>query len=119
MLRKARDLLLQRLHLKRSSSDLFEKISWLHKCHGILSGVLVAPQDPSTPKDVRIAEGLGEIGPSVVVGAGTTFIGIMPMAFARNHVFRVFFKMFIIIIGFGVRPRTLRKSEASAWTAFS
>eukprot|EP00903_Cladosiphon_okamuranus_P010290 g9741.t1 len=58
-------------------------------------------QDPSTAKDTRIAEGLGEIGPSVVVGAATTFTGIMPMAFARNHVFRVFFKMFVIIIGFG------------------
>lgn len=62
----------------------------------------VGSQDPNTPKGVRIANGLGEIGPSVVVGAATTFLGIMPMAFARNHVFRVFFKMFITIIGFGV-----------------
>ncbi|CAM9418245.1 unnamed protein product [Ectocarpus sp. 8 AP-2014] len=58
-------------------------------------------QDPDRDKDVRIADGLGEIGPSVVVGAATTFLGITPMAFAANHVFRVFFKMFLIIIGFG------------------
>ncbi|CAN0119730.1 unnamed protein product, partial [Pylaiella littoralis] len=58
-------------------------------------------QDPNSPKDVRIADGLGEIGPSVVVGAATSFVGIMPMVFAKNHVFRVFLKMFIIIIGFG------------------
>ncbi|CBN79522.1 similar to Patched domain-containing protein 3 [Ectocarpus siliculosus] len=62
-------------------------------------------QDPDRDKDVRIADGLGEIGPSVVVGAATTFLGITPMAFAANHVFRVFFKMFLIIIGFGVRRR--------------
>lgn len=60
-------------------------------------------QNSSTPKDQRIANGLGEIGPSVCVGAATTFLGILPMAFANNHVFRVFLKMFIIIIGFGVR----------------
>lgn len=59
-------------------------------------------QDPNSPKDVRIADGLGEIGPSVCVGAATTLVGIMPMIFARNHVFQVFLKMFLIIIGFGV-----------------
>ncbi|CAM9415019.1 unnamed protein product [Ectocarpus sp. 8 AP-2014] len=59
-------------------------------------------QDPSIPKDARIAEALGEIGPSVMVGAATTFLGIMPLAFANNFVFRVFFKMFLVIISFGV-----------------
>ncbi|CAM9198844.1 unnamed protein product, partial [Ectocarpus sp. 12 AP-2014] len=58
-------------------------------------------QDPSIPKDARIAEALGEIGPSVIVGAATTFLGIMPLAFASNMVFRVFFKMFLVIISFG------------------
>lgn len=54
-------------------------------------------------KDKRIAQALGEIGPAVVVGATTTFLGIMPMIFASNVIFRVFFKMFFIIILFGVR----------------
>ncbi|CAM9121063.1 unnamed protein product [Ectocarpus fasciculatus] len=58
-------------------------------------------QDPSIPKDARIAEALGEIGPSVMVGAATTFLGIMPVAFANNVIFRVFFKMFLVIISFG------------------
>ncbi|CAN0008284.1 unnamed protein product [Ectocarpus sp. 12 AP-2014] len=58
-------------------------------------------QDPSIPKDARIAEALGEIGPSVMVGAATTFLGIMPLAFASNVIFRVFFKMFLVIISFG------------------
>ncbi|CBJ26527.1 conserved unknown protein [Ectocarpus siliculosus] len=59
-------------------------------------------QDPSIPKDARIADALGEIGPSVMVGAATTFLGIMPLAFANNVIFRVFFKMFLVIISFGV-----------------
>ncbi|CAN0510355.1 unnamed protein product [Ectocarpus sp. 12 AP-2014] len=58
-------------------------------------------QDPGIPKDARIAEALGEIGPSVMVGAATTFLGIMPLAFASNVIFRVFFKMFLVIISFG------------------
>ncbi|CAM9506157.1 unnamed protein product [Ectocarpus sp. 12 AP-2014] len=58
-------------------------------------------QDPGIPKDARIAEALGEIGPSVMVGAATTFLGIMPLAFANNVIFRVFFKMFLVIISFG------------------
>ncbi|CAM9359742.1 unnamed protein product, partial [Ectocarpus fasciculatus] len=58
-------------------------------------------QDASIPKDARIAEALGEIGPSVIVGAATTFLGIMPLAFASNVIFRVFFKMFLVIISFG------------------
>ena len=51
---------------------------------------------------MRIANALGEIGPSVMLGAATTFLGIMPMAFANNEIFRVFFKMFLVIITFGV-----------------
>ncbi|CAN0456876.1 unnamed protein product, partial [Scytosiphon promiscuus] len=50
----------------------------------------------------KIADALGEIGPSIVVGATTTFMGIMPLAFASNAVYRVFFKMFLCIISFGV-----------------
>eukprot|EP00904_Undaria_pinnatifida_P008203 jgi/Undpi1/4512/HiC_scaffold_18.g07866.m1 len=58
-------------------------------------------QDASVPKDERIGNALGEIGPSVLMGATTTFLGIMPMAFAQNAIFRVFFKMFLVIITFG------------------
>lgn len=45
---------------------------------------------------------MGEIGPSVVVGAITTFLGILPLGFASNVIFRVFFQMFIVIILLGV-----------------
>ncbi|CAM9498503.1 unnamed protein product, partial [Laminaria digitata] len=58
-------------------------------------------QDPEIEKELRIGRALGEIGPSVTIGAATTFLGIMPMAFASNSIFRVFFKMFIVIIIFG------------------
>ena len=60
-------------------------------------------QDPSMSKDVRIANALGEIGPSILVGSATTFLGIVSLAFASNMIFRTFFRMFIVIISFGVR----------------
>ena len=59
-------------------------------------------QDPCASTELRVARAMGEIGPSVLVGATTTLLGIVPMAFASNVVFRVFFKMFLIIIIFGV-----------------
>ncbi|CAM9909842.1 unnamed protein product [Choristocarpus tenellus] len=59
-------------------------------------------QDPALSKHDRIVLALGEIGPSVLLGASTTFIGIIPMAFASNTIFRVFFRMFLCIITFGV-----------------
>lgn len=72
-------------------------------CPALLPPPPPVRQDPTVSKNVRIARALGEIGPSVVVGAFTTFLGIMVMAFASNVIFRVFFKMFLIIITFGVR----------------
>eukprot|EP00904_Undaria_pinnatifida_P008217 jgi/Undpi1/4525/HiC_scaffold_18.g07879.m1 len=68
-------------------------------------------QNPNTPKDERIADTLGEIGPSVMVGAATTFLGIMPLAFANNVIFRVFFKMFLVIICFGSETHDDKRSQ--------
>eukprot|EP00752_Nemacystus_decipiens_P004731 g4312.t1 len=58
-------------------------------------------QDPNASKDKRIADALGEIGPSILLGTTTTFMGIVPLAFANNVIFRTFFKMFLCIISFG------------------
>lgn len=59
-------------------------------------------QDTRISKQARIAATMGEIGPSVMLGAATTLVGIVPLSFASNAIFRVFFKMFLIIIAFGV-----------------
>lgn len=58
--------------------------------------------DYKADKEERIAAALGEISPSAVIGAATTFLGIMPMAFASNFIFQVFFRVFPIIIALGV-----------------
>lgn len=49
-----------------------------------------------------------------MLGAATTFLGIMPLAFANNVIFRVFFKMFLVIITFGVRKKN--NNFVALWT---
>jgi hypothetical protein len=53
-----------------------------------------------TPLD-RLKHCLVEIGPSVLLGCTTTFVGIIPLAFASSVIFRTFFKMFFCIILYG------------------
>ena len=45
---------------------------------------------------------LVEIGPPVLLGGMTTFLGIAPLAFSSSTIFRTFFKMFLGIIAYGV-----------------
>ena len=87
--------------------------------HGLSAASPLPPvsQDRTISKNLRIGLALGEIGPSVLVGAITTFLGIMVMAFASNVIFRVFFKMFFIIITFGVRFAMLRLPATAAAAA--
>ena len=51
--------------------------------------------------DDRMVASLTEIGPSVLLGCSTTFIGILPLAFADSTIFRTFFRMFLSIIVYG------------------
>jgi len=56
-------------------------------------------QDPAlTNRDTRVINAMAEVGPSVLSGCLTTFIGILPLMFAKSEIFRVFFKMFFNII---------------------
>ena len=50
----------------------------------------------------RVQSALGQMGVSIVLGGVTTFVGVMPCAFAGSEVFRVFFHMFVDIIAFGL-----------------
>jgi hypothetical protein len=58
-------------------------------------------QDTALPRRDRVERALVEIGPSVLLGVATTFLGILPCAFAKSEVFRAFFKMFVGIIVLG------------------
>jgi hypothetical protein len=58
-------------------------------------------QDAKLSNMERIRGALTEIGPAVLVGCCTTFIGIIPLAAASSEIFRTFFKMFVGIILYG------------------
>jgi len=58
-------------------------------------------QPEALEMDVRITNALVEIGPAVLLGATTTFIGTVPLGFAKSEVFRVFFRAMLGVIVFG------------------
>lgn len=58
-------------------------------------------QDASMGVDERITKALAEIGPAVMMGATTTFIGIVPLSASKSEVFRVFFRMMLGVVVFG------------------
>lgn len=55
----------------------------------------------SLSPDDRMIAAMTEIGPSVLLGCSTTFIGILPLGFANSTIFRTFFRMFLSIIVYG------------------
>lgn len=50
----------------------------------------------------RVTTALKALGPPLIHGGISTLLVISVLAFARSYIFRVFFKMFILIIGFGI-----------------
>ena len=46
----------------------------------------------------RALQALKDIGPAVFLGLCTTFLGVLPLAFASSGVFRVFFQIFVGIV---------------------
>lgn len=59
-------------------------------------------QDQTLPRNERVRATLNEMGPSVLLGALSTFLGVMPLALAQSSLFRTFFKMFVAIVLSGV-----------------
>eukprot|EP01064_Diplonema_japonicum_P039065 TRINITY_DN96_c0_g1_i8.p1 TRINITY_DN96_c0_g1~~TRINITY_DN96_c0_g1_i8.p1 ORF type:complete len:918 (+),score=275.72 TRINITY_DN96_c0_g1_i8:89-2842(+) len=57
--------------------------------------------DEHSGRTQRAAFALWKMGPAVVNGGTSTFIAILPAAFAVSYVFKVFFRMFALIIFFG------------------
>eukprot|EP01060_Flectonema_neradi_P010777 TRINITY_DN17856_c0_g1_i3.p1 TRINITY_DN17856_c0_g1~~TRINITY_DN17856_c0_g1_i3.p1 ORF type:complete len:937 (+),score=137.24 TRINITY_DN17856_c0_g1_i3:1728-4538(+) len=55
-----------------------------------------------TQRQLRAAYALCKMGPAVVNGALSTFIAIVPLMVAKSYVFTVFFRMFVVIIFFGI-----------------
>merc|ERR1719387_1689330 len=58
-------------------------------------------QSSQLSRNDRVVQTLTEIGPSVMLGVSTTFLGVAPLALSNSEVFRVFFKMFLGIVFFG------------------
>ena len=50
----------------------------------------------------RVQKSLTEIGPAVVNGGASTFFAFSMLVFSKSYVFKSFFKIFSLIVGFGL-----------------
>jgi len=56
----------------------------------------------ATDPQERMIFALEEVGGAVLIGGLTTFIGILPLAFASSFIYRVFFTLFLTIVSLGL-----------------
>jgi len=64
----------------------------------IMHYACIASPAPTSGPSAQVEAALSHIGPSVLLGASTTLIGVLPLGFASSYIFRIFFKMFIATI---------------------
>eukprot|EP00923_Selenidium_pygospionis_P038103 GHVN01066595.1.p1 GENE.GHVN01066595.1~~GHVN01066595.1.p1 ORF type:complete len:4018 (+),score=834.70 GHVN01066595.1:200-12055(+) len=72
----------------------------IHTSHDI-----IRPADPAAyfmSPDDRVRRAIEHTGSAVLAGGVSTFLGVMPTAFAKSHVFKMFFKMFVGICLFAL-----------------
>jgi len=50
----------------------------------------------------RMISALDEVGGAVLLGGMTTFVGVLPLAFASSFIYRVFFRLFFAIVSLGI-----------------
>ncbi len=53
-------------------------------------------------KDRRVSMAMIEMMPNILMGGSTTFLGVACFVLANSLIFRVFFKMFVGIVVFGL-----------------
>ena len=73
----------------------------VHISHAFLL-VKASDTDEHSSRQLRAGFALSRMGPAVLNGAFSTFLAVLPLAFAKSYVFIVFFRMFAVIIFFGV-----------------
>ena len=54
------------------------------------------------PSNVQVREALADIGPAVFNGGFSTFLAFILLANSKSHVFSTFFKVFFLVIVFGL-----------------
>ena len=59
-------------------------------------------QEPGTSRDKRVVAALSNIGPAVLNGGISTFLAFILLAGSRSHVFLSFFKIFFLVVMFGL-----------------
>ena len=70
-----------------------------HLCHTYITMFIADPEEDAIE---RTTKALVHIGPSVLDGGFCTFLGVLALGFSQSSMFRMFFTMFVLNIGFGM-----------------
>ncbi|XP_011500202.1 PREDICTED: patched domain-containing protein 3-like [Ceratosolen solmsi marchali] len=73
-----------------------------HVAHGFLNAVETPGARGPDERSLRVLKAMRHIGAAVLFGAGSTLLALSLLSFSRAYVFRAFFKIFLLVIVFGL-----------------
>ncbi|XP_058809233.1 NPC intracellular cholesterol transporter 1-like isoform X2 [Phymastichus coffea] len=73
-----------------------------HVAHGFLNAADVPGTNRRTDRSIRTLKAMRHIGAAVLFGAGSTLLALSLLSFSQAYVFRAFFKIFLLVIVFGL-----------------
>lgn len=73
-----------------------------HVAHAFLNADEAAGASRSVDRSSRALKAMRHIGAAVLFGAGSTLLALSLLSFSQAYVFRAFFKIFLLVIVFGL-----------------
>ena len=73
-----------------------------HVAHAFLNANELAGASRSADRSMRALKAMRHIGSAVLFGAGSTLLALSLLSFSTAYVFRAFFKIFLLVIVFGL-----------------
>ncbi|XP_001601232.1 NPC intracellular cholesterol transporter 1 [Nasonia vitripennis] len=73
-----------------------------HVAHAFLNAGEIAGASRRVDRSSRALKAMRHIGAAVLFGAGSTLLALSLLSFSRAYVFRAFFKIFLLVIVFGL-----------------
>lgn len=73
-----------------------------HVAHAFLNAGEISGASRSVDRSSRALKAMRHIGAAVLFGAGSTLLALSLLSFSRAYVFRAFFKIFLLVIVFGL-----------------
>lgn len=73
-----------------------------HVAHAFLNAADTPGANHRADRSIRALKAMRHIGAAVLFGAGSTLLALSLLSFSQAYVFRAFFKIFLLVIAFGL-----------------